>query len=278
MVLPPGFSEWEHLQSKVMQLHNKAVQAWFKNQADNDISTPKASLKQACLIKDDDTATMVQLRLWLFEFNCGHTRSLQRPVYGSPILEVQEEVAFKPQVQLYFSQDWSAVPDDLKPVEAEVKFRLFGETGNTMTRAKAEALALKIKNEFALSNGYQFDKGKNIVYYRDKQYGYDLRIFAISKAEGEAVIKKVLSIQNHPFVDRNLVFSSPERNSLNIPVQTEKIYGRNRKERRWRPTCKVRFRWASLKIYGVDEDIVLVDTTNYYRSAIQQVGATSTAI
>lgn len=270
MPLPDGFSEWEHLQTKIIQVHNTEVRRFFKNQADDDISTPKASLKQACLIKDDDSLGMVQLRLWLFEVNCGHTRSLQRPVYGKPVITVQEEAVFKPQVELHFYQDWDSVPDGFDPIDAEINIRIFGETNKSYNRTKAELLARKIKNEFASPTQFQFDKGKHIVCYWDKEYGYNLQIYAISKTEGEQVIKKVLAIQDHPFRAKNMSVSSPERNSVNNPIETELVYGRTRKERRWRPTYRVKFRWASLKIHGVDEDIILVDTTGFYRSAIER--------
>ncbi|MHC5772098.1 MAG: hypothetical protein ACYTXI_42620, partial [Nostoc sp.] len=63
MPLPEGFSEWENLQDLVRLDHNKAVTSYFKNQEDNDISTPKARLKHTCLIKDEDTATMTLMRM-----------------------------------------------------------------------------------------------------------------------------------------------------------------------------------------------------------------------
>ncbi|WP_235526567.1 hypothetical protein [Nostoc piscinale] len=58
MPLPEGFSEWENLQDLVRLEHNKSVRAYFKNQPDEDVSTPKRRLKHTCIMKDDDTATM----------------------------------------------------------------------------------------------------------------------------------------------------------------------------------------------------------------------------
>ncbi len=150
MPLPSGFSEFEHLQDLIRREHNKAVRTYFKNQDDNDISTPKASLKHACLIKDEDTAAMTHLRLWLFEITCGHAQSLQTPIYGIPVQEYQRNVKFKPQIKLYFKE--RLVSNDsnrTSPATAEITFRLMNETSASMTRAKAEILALKIKNEFA---------------------------------------------------------------------------------------------------------------------------------
>ncbi|XHR85297.1 MAG: hypothetical protein ACFKPT_13905 [Gloeotrichia echinulata GP01] len=107
MPLPEGFSEWENLQDLVRLDHNKAVKAYFKNQPDEDISTPKARLKHTCLIKDTDTDVMTLMRMWLFEVTAGRLQSVQRPVYGIPWFEVQSERTFKPQIKLYFLEPYN---------------------------------------------------------------------------------------------------------------------------------------------------------------------------
>jgi hypothetical protein len=107
MPLPDNFDEWEHLQDMIRRDHNKAVLSYFKNQDDDDISTPKRALKHACKIKDEDTATMTMMRMWLFEITVGHAQALQAPVYGIPVQELQSNAKFKPQVKLYFFEPWS---------------------------------------------------------------------------------------------------------------------------------------------------------------------------
>ncbi|WP_235526642.1 hypothetical protein [Nostoc piscinale] len=107
MPLPEGFSEWENLQDLVRLEHNKSVRAYFKNQPDEDVSTPKRRLKHTCIMKDDDTATMTLMRMWLFEITCGHAQSLQRPVYGIPWQEFQFDRTFKPQIKLYFLEPYN---------------------------------------------------------------------------------------------------------------------------------------------------------------------------
>ena len=92
MALPENFSEFEHLQSVVRRVHNRAVKQFFKNQTDNDISTPKASLKHACLIKDNDSQPVMMQRQWLFEVTAGHAQSLAPEMYGIPVAEYQREV------------------------------------------------------------------------------------------------------------------------------------------------------------------------------------------
>ncbi|MFM5960095.1 MAG: hypothetical protein ACKOQ2_23555, partial [Dolichospermum sp.] len=61
MQLPQGFNEWENLHDQIIFNHNKLVQSYFKNQGNDDISTPKASLKHACKITDSDSAAMTQI-------------------------------------------------------------------------------------------------------------------------------------------------------------------------------------------------------------------------
>ena len=124
MPLPEGFNEWEHLQDMVKLWHNKQVAKWFKNQPINDISTPKPALRQACTIKDNDTATMTLMRLWLFEVTAGHAQSLQAPIYGTPVGDYQREVSYKPQIKLFFRErrDRDMV-DRLSPATGEITFR-----------------------------------------------------------------------------------------------------------------------------------------------------------
>ncbi|WP_017314925.1 hypothetical protein [Mastigocladopsis repens] len=185
MPLPEGFSEWENLQDLVRIEHNKAVRAYFKNQADDDISTPKARLKHSCLIKDDDTVAMTQLRMWLFEVTVGHTQSLQTPTYGIPVQELQRETQFKPQVRLYFQEKLDPTLTDSKynRVRAEITFRLMNETSETIGRPKAESLAREIKNLFA-NPVFTWDKGWYKATYLDLEHGYDLRLLVKSKTEG----------------------------------------------------------------------------------------------
>ena len=60
-------SEWELLQSVIINGHNKEVNEYFKNTPTNDFESHRSKLKRVCLTKDDDSALMLILRLWLFE-------------------------------------------------------------------------------------------------------------------------------------------------------------------------------------------------------------------
>lgn len=47
MPLPDDYDAWKHLRNHVQVLHNKRVTKYFRNQADNDLSTNKGRLKKS---------------------------------------------------------------------------------------------------------------------------------------------------------------------------------------------------------------------------------------
>ncbi len=271
MPLPKDFNEVENLQDIVRREHNKAVKAWFKNQADNDVSSPKARLKHSCIIKDDDSLLITLIRQWLFEVTVGRSQAIQAPVYSAVQLDEFSEIRFKPQVQLFFQESQTAATYDpnFYPVKGEISFRLMDENSSTMSRSKAEILARKIRDEFAKPL-FVWEKGWYYCSYQDVERGYKLKVLVKSEAEGKRVIKQVLKIQSHTFDEQFFQFVDHNRTYQAIP-STELIYGRTRKKRRVRPRADVRFRHAKLLIYGLNNAINLVDAGGRLRSVIERV-------
>jgi hypothetical protein len=270
--IPDNFSPWEHLQSILTQTQNRIVREEFSDVGDDtwepDISTPRGSLRYGCTLQDNDTAAMTQLRLDLFYMVLRKAKDFQRPVYGIPVDEYQQDVSFRPQVFLYFAQDHNSIPKGKRAVEAQISFRLMNETSQTMTEAKAKTLANQIKSELCPANGYVFSKGKEKVTYLDRENGYDLRILATSELEGEGVVKKILGIRNHAYNPDNFNFHSPKRHGITNPVGTDLVYGKKRPKKRWRPSANVRFQWAYLVVYGLERAIYLVDRTGNHLDAL----------
>ena len=64
MPLPDNFSPWEHLQNVLRQVHNRIVKEEFSDITDDDdIVTPRGSLKKACLLDDNDSAEMTVFKV-----------------------------------------------------------------------------------------------------------------------------------------------------------------------------------------------------------------------
>ena len=272
MALPEEFSEWENLQDLVRLEHNKAVREYFKNQEDNDISTPKARLKHTCLIKDEDTATMTQLRLWLFEVTCGHAASLQTPIYGVPVQELQSQFEFKPQIKLYFLEpfDHETHSSGLPQAQGEITFRLMHESSETISRSHAEQLARRIKQVFATPI-FTWEKGWYNATYIDKIRGYQLRILVKSKAEGERVVRHVLEVQEHAF-DRDYFQYIEHDKTYSTNPGTHRVYGRTVKKNIRRRRVDIKFKYAQLLIWGIPHPINLVATSgSRLKSVIERV-------
>lgn len=276
MALPERFNPFEHLQDLIRKEHNKVVARFFKDLGPEDwqldTSTPRSSLRTGCTIQDGDTADMTLMRLYLFYEILGYGRKRLGNFYGVPATSFQESFEGKPEVFLYFSQDKDSVPEGYTPVDAEISFRLMDETSASITEGNALTLAKAIKAELTENNkGITFNKGKNIVSYTDRSLGYKFQVYTSSQKDGEEIIKKVMSIRNHVPDDLKIKISTPKKNSINIPKGTELVYGKQRKKRRWRPTAKVRFRYAYLYIHGIEQQIMLLDTTGYWIDALIRI-------
>ncbi|ARV63373.1 hypothetical protein BZZ01_32765 (plasmid) [Nostocales cyanobacterium HT-58-2] len=272
MPLPDGFDEWEHLQDQVRLAHNQAVQTYFKNQPDDDISTPKRSLKHACLIKDSDTATMTMMRLWLFEVTCGHAASMQTPIYGIPVQEFQSQVEYKPQIKLFFLEpyDSEAYVNKIPRAQGEITFRLMHKSSENINRSDAERIANRIKQVFA-TPPFTWEKGWYKATYLDKERGYDLRLLVKSRAEGERVIRHVLEIQEHSFDRDYFQFVEHER-SYPVNPGTHRVYGRMVRKPIKRRRVDVKFKYAQLFVWGMPHPINLVVVGSHRaKSVIERV-------
>lgn len=262
--------EWANQKSFLRKVYNREVNEWFRDVDDPlpDNSTSRKQAKRACLIRPKDSQNMSLIKMQTFRQLVQQTH-LRPDVYGIPIEPYQEKVTFRPQIHLFFKQDSSAVTDGKRAIEGQISFRLVNETSATMTESKARALALKLKNEFALNNGYIWKKGKFKCVYKDVSNGLDLSILSISKTEGIEVIQKMCDVTDAIYNADYLRVSEPERNSVTSPITSSLVYGKQRRDKRWRPVANVRFQYAVLTVHGMNHRIVLVDRTNRYLDAYQ---------
>lgn len=108
MSLPKDFNDWEHFQSTLIKLQNRLIREEFSDIGSDtwlpNISTPRSSLRQACTLKDNDSAVISLLRLFFYYFCLRKTRDLVQPVYGSVIEGDGTGRKFKPQITLFFKR------------------------------------------------------------------------------------------------------------------------------------------------------------------------------
>lgn len=277
MPLPDNFNPVEHFQDVVRKTHNPQVKRYFNDlggeDIDPDISTPRSSLRTACLLDDDDTLTMSLFKYLFYHFTVRRGDEILEPVYGIPVGTYHETRKFKPQIKLIFKEDLDTVEDGFTRVEAEITFRLMNETGETLTNTKIERLARNIKNELAIGDGFKFKKGKKLCSYNDPEKGYKLQLYCYDEPEAMKVVEKVLSIQNHAPQWENFNESKNKNEKKAYPTipPKKKIVGKNRRIPRKRPTATVRFQYATLDVWGLKKPIPLVDRVYRFLDPIESV-------
>lgn len=259
MSLPENFSPWEHLQSTLIRTYNQEVREEFSDLTDDDdLNVPRSSLRVACRITDDDSALQCLIRMMFFYFTVRRARDIQAPMYAIPTDTYQANVRFRPIVKLYFRQDLDAVPAGRRPVEAVISYRIRNEQYNTITEAELRSHALRIRTEFGTGARYVWTKGRLLVTYRDLENGINLQIYAVSKAEAIQVINKVLDCAQVPYdADRVVTHDSEEDFPAN--PGTHLVLGKSRPKPVRRPVANVRFQRATASIWGIPNDICLVD-------------------
>lgn len=258
---------WERLQSVLMQVQNRRVREFFKDLDSSPIATQgRAALKDACLLEDNDTATIALIRLMLYYLVLEGGEALHPPIYSIPVDQYHQRVQFRPQVTLFFKEDLADVEEGYAPLTAELSFRL-RSTDENITPAEAQLLANKIRTEFATGGGYRWRKGRMLLTYQDKEKGYLFQVYAVNEAEGKDVMRKVMSIQNDTLDEDLLKINQLASTPPTVPPM-KLIYGKTRRLPRKRPVGWVRFIWAEMHVWGVQEAIVLVDRSGRRRSAL----------
>lgn len=270
MPTPENFQPWEHLQDVIKKVHNKLVKEEFSDANDDDISTPRSSLKQACLVQDNDTVGIVLMRMMVYYYSLRKAQDLQQPYYGMPIEEAQVKRKTKPKIELYFLEDLNDIEPGYSPVSGEISFRLMDETSTSLTEAKLLSYGNKIKSIFATGNGYIWRKGKEMVTYSDWEKGYQLQILCRDKTDGKQLINKVLDIQNDTpdWAKANLNKNEEESQAFPTNPGIQLILGKSRKKPRRRPIADVRFRYATIHIHGITLPIPLVDLSGVFLNPI----------
>lgn len=250
-------NDFENLQSVYIRTYNKLVRQSFREDIpDDDITTPEAQMKAACLIKDSDSALQMLLKSNMFFMVREEGRRLHPPIYEA-VMPDQEPVVNHPQLILRFSEDQAAQQRARRkqPKTVRISFRIMNQTVSQISQSDCDRFQTAIRSQFP--NTFYFKTGRTKMSYYDDQRGYRLIIAPHSTAIGERLIDRVLAIQGHsPNWERLTVSEAPRRNFSRRDTVT--ILGQQRQLPDRRPIADVRLRKATLKL-GL-EDVVLWET------------------
>lgn len=183
----------------------------------------------------------------------------ERGLYTIPVTTFQDHYTFTPQITLGFYQLRGETVNNRPRVHGEISYRVMGETEETFTPAKARVRAERIRDLFTQPTAFVWQKGKEIATYRDRQNGYDFKIYVKNETEARKIITQVIAIEN----------KTPNWSNLHISVSkatypeetaTRRIYGEMHKKPRRRPLEDIKFRFAELHLWGKAKPVTLIDT------------------
>ena len=189
----PRFSEWELLQSGIIRIHNQEVREYFRDAPDDDLNSPRSTLKIISIVNDRDSALITLLKMFFFWILTKKLHPISPEIYGVPVQEHHESFSFMPQVIIHFQQAYA--PTGKRKLTGRVSFRLM-KKASEVTQSEVERLAKDIRSEFGGKTAYKWHKGKSSMTYYDKPNGYWLDILCNSKSSAQELVTKLLAINN----------------------------------------------------------------------------------
>lgn len=262
MALPDPFSDVEHWQRVVRREYNDEIREHFKDKFgdsgnwDAEIETTRGQMLQALLHQDSDPVQLTLGRMQLYQFV--FTQRQQNTPFIEMYDRPYDDFTYKPEIELFFYQSSRSIPKGQTPAQGRISYRIMTETSESLTEANVKVRAERIKNLFAQPSLFIWNKGKLKYTYLDLKNGYDFRLLVTTEAEAKRIIEQVLDIETKT-PDWDLLVKHESLKTVTNTVQTKRIYGKNRKVPRWRPTEDVKFRYASIKIHGIPRPIYIVD-------------------
>jgi hypothetical protein len=249
MALPDNFSSVEHLQDVILKTVNTEVREWFHDiTAEDDLSTPRGTLKIACTHREEDTISATASRLMLFYMVCGSMPGLKG--WLAPDHHVLS-VEGHPQVILNFVETGhSAKARKIsKRHTMRCSFRILTERFETAgDEAKIDQLERKIKQQFPIS--YRHQTGQTNFAYMDKAKGYQLRIAAFSEPDARELARKMIDCTIDPGVAFNEGnWSKASTKGRATPTQ-RRVLGKSIRVAEKRPSAVLALRQADLFIPG----------------------------
>lgn len=258
-------SPWEHLQSTLMTYYNRDVREAFRDDiADDDFTTPEGVLRNSCLIKDNDTATMCNIKMMNFLFVRQRKQLLDGILIGKPEYGMDGAVPYHPQVTIFLEekdrdyrrriQKHSRDEHPRKKV-VQVSFRYMDKTSETFGQGEISRLKIAIPQIFTPT--YRFKTGRFKHSYRDPQNGYRMILSGYSKQESRELIDKVLQLRNNqPNWDYFTASTSDKSFSTKESIT---VLGKRQRLPARRQVAEVYFRKAELYLYGIQKPISLFD-------------------
>lgn len=205
------------------------------------------------------TDELIEMIPQLMAFHQLFQQNNDRGLYTIPVTTFQDHYTFTPQITLVFHQKREETINNRARVHGEISYRVMGETAETFTPSNARTRAERIRTLFAIPELFVWQKGKEIATYKDRNNGYDFKVYVKNEAEARKLITQVMAIENK-VPDWSHLHLSISRAIYPEETTMRRIYGEQRRLPRKRPLEDIKFRYAELHLWGRPKPVTLVDT------------------
>jgi len=167
----------------------------------------------------------------------------------------------RPKITVYFEEQ-QTVGNDKRLTHGELSMRIMNRTHKTVSLQDIKLWSERIESKFA-KPPFIWQKGKRMFSYTDWDMGYQFQLLCDEMSEAKRIIEQALDIQGHTpeWMYLNMNTNAEEAQRYSEVAEKETILGALRELPKLRPRVKVRYRYATLWVYGLPDVIILNDLT-----------------
>ena len=131
---------------------------------------------------------------------------------------------------------------------------------------------LEIKANFGTGQGRILKKGRKLIYYLDRQRGYNFLLRARDLTQGKDLIREILTMNGDTLDTSFLKVSETldEADAYPYNPGTQVILGKRKSKPRRRPLVNVRFKYAYATVHGYNKPIYLYSKSSFIPDALVQ--------
>lgn len=162
----------------------------------------------------------------------------------------------QPLIRLYFQQEADKAPPGRAPIRGEIIFRIMDKSDDPksplpkISKADVMSYAMRIKEQFGTEPLYKWEKGKDIVAYRNRQQGFESWYAVKTKNDGIELITRLLAITQQT-IDLTCVFHSQNADPTNAYPDNPPpivVLGEEEQQALERPFADLYFQSAELEL------------------------------
>jgi hypothetical protein len=231
----PRYREWTTSQQR-LDCGFRVVEYW----------RDRANESESIVLSGTDLQLINHIIQIEYEGGTGSNKNLNRTW---PLLKGQ------PEIKLYFLGDGKA--------SAEISFRIMDKSDDpksplpSISKSDLRNYARLIKQNFATPELFTWNKGKEVVSYRNRWQGFEGWYLCRNEAVGRNLISRMLAVCGHRLDETSLRFTTAPASAFPLNPPDITVLGEVVSQHAERPVVDVKFYRAEIKLPKIQKPIYL---------------------